>query len=148
MMKFLSRSANALTASDEAGHDRNVGPAVSYESVITTSSKVMPGVVFRINRISFGRRMELCRSIREITRRVEFLEAGSELNEKIEASLLAHEIDAMYLRWGLVGIEGLMIDGAVAASDQLIEKGPEELSREIVDAIKDQCGLGDEERKN
>ena len=73
-----------------------------------------PGVKFAIHRISFGRRMELSRRVREISRKAEFLEAGTELHEKIEANILAQEIDAMYLQWGLVSIEGLIIDGEPA----------------------------------
>jgi len=108
----------------------------------------MPGVTFAINRISFGRRMELSRRVREISQKGEFLEAGSELQEKIEASILSQEVDALYARWALVGIEGLTIDGEPAGTEQLLEKGPEVLMREIVSAIKEQLGLSDAERKN
>ena len=121
---------------------------VAYESVVSIASKILPGVSFSINRISFGRRMELSRRIREISRRVEFLEAGNQLQEKIEANILGQEIDAMYLSWGLVGIEGLTIDGEAATAAQLIETGPEGLTREIVSTIKEQCGLNEAERKN
>jgi hypothetical protein len=138
MMKFLSRSAeNCQTRAP-----------VSYESVITIESTAMPGVVFVINRISFGRRMELSRLVREISKKAEFLEAGTELQERIEAGILTHEVDAMYLRWGLVSVEGLTIDGAPAAGEQLMDRGPEALTQEIVAAIKAQCGLSEAERKN
>ena len=92
--------------------------------------------------------MELSRRVREISRKAEFLEAGTELHEKIEASILALEIDAMYLQWGLASIEGLIIDGEPATVTQLLEKGPEDLAREIVGAIREQCGLSEPERKN
>ncbi len=92
--------------------------------------------------------MELSRRVREISRKAEFLEAGTELHEKIEANILAQEIDAMYLQWGLVSVEGLTIDGDTATATQLLEKGPEDLAREIVGAIKEQCGLSEAERKN
>lgn len=135
MMKFLSRSA------ETAG-------AVSYDSVITIQSNTMPGVTFAINRISFGRRMELSRLVRELSKKAEFLEAGTELQERIEAGILAHEVDAMYLRWGLVSVEGLTIDGAPPTAEQLIDRGPEALTQEIVAAVKAQCGLSEAERKN
>jgi hypothetical protein len=138
MMKFLSRSAESC----------QTRAPVCYESVITTESTAMPGVVFVINRISFGRRMELSRLVREIGKKAEFLEAGTDLQERIEAGILAHEVDAMYLRWGLVSVEGLIIDGAPAAAEQLLDSGPEALTREIVAAIKAQCGLSEAERKN
>jgi hypothetical protein len=92
--------------------------------------------------------MELSRRVRELSQRAEFLSASSELHEKIEANILAQEIDAMYLHWGLVCIEGLIIDGQAADATQLLEKGPEDLAREVVGAIKGQCGLSEEERKN
>ena len=135
-MKFLSRSAEKS------------GIPVSYESVMTTESKAIPGVVFVINRISFGRRMELSRLVREISKKAEFLEAGTELQERIEAGILTHEVDAMYLRWGLVSVEGLTIDGTPATAEQLLDSGPEALTQEIVAAIKAQCGLSEAERKN
>lgn len=121
---------------------------VSYESVLKVDSKVRPGVRFAINRISFGRRMELSRRVREITQKLEFLGAGSELDEKIEAGMLAQEVDAMYLRWALVAVEGLEIDGEPATAEHLLDRGPDDLTREIVIAIKEQCGLSDAERKN
>ena len=54
----------------------------------------------------------------------------------------------MYLQWGLLSIEGLIIDGEPATATRLLEKGPEDLTREVVCAIKEQCGLSEPERKN
>ena len=122
--------------------------AVRYDSVFTIDSKTAPGVRFSIHRISFGRRMELSRRVREISRKAEFLEASTDVHERIEANILAQEIDAMYLEWGLLKIDGLIIDGQAANAAQLLEKGPEDLAREIVSAIKDQFGLSEAERKN
>jgi hypothetical protein len=144
-MKFLLRSDSKR---EEGGPSGKAGERVSYESALAIQSKVMPGITFVINRISFGRRMELSRRVREITQKTEFLEAGSELREKIEAGILAQEVDAMYLRWALVGVDGLEIDGEAATAEQLLDRGPEELAREIVIAIKEQCGLSEAERKN
>jgi hypothetical protein len=148
MMRFMSRSgkerSDAATGQGTASGNR----AVHYDSVISIDSKAAPGVKFAIYRISFGRRMELSRRVREISRKAEFLEAGTELHEKIEANILAQEIDAMYLQWGLVKIDGLIIDGESATALQLLEKGPENLAREVVGAIKEQCGLSEAERKN
>jgi hypothetical protein len=140
MMKYFSRLA------DRWGECKPC--QVSYESVLKIPSKALPGVAFVINRISFGRRMELSRLVREIGKKTEFLEAGSELQERIEAGILTHEVDAMYLRWGLVSVEGLTIDSVSADSEQLLKKGPEQLTQEIVAAIKAQCGLSEAERKN
>lgn len=144
-MNFLSRSGRTERASR---HASGVRARDSYESVVLVRSKAMPAVTFVINRISFGRRMELSRRAREISRKAEFLEAGSQLQEKIEGSILAQEVDTMYLSWGLVRIENLTIDGEAATAERLLERGPDELTREIVGAIKEQCGLSEGERKN
>src|ERR1700734_2356685 len=147
MMKFMSRLGKER---GEVGPAHGTIPqtgAWHYESVVSIDSKAAPGVKFAIHRISFGRRMELSRRVREITRKAEFLEASTELHEKIEANILAQEIDAMYLQWGLVRVEGFIIDGEPATAAQLLEKGPEDLAREVVSAIKEQCGLSEAERK-
>jgi hypothetical protein len=141
-MRFLSRLANRELNTLAAESP------IAYESVISTDSKTIPGVRFVIHRISFGRRMELSRRIREIGQKFEFLAAGNDVQEKFEAGILAQQIDAMYLHWGLAGVEGLTIDGEAATAAHLIEKGPEELAREIVSTIKAQCGLSESERKN
>jgi len=148
MMRFMLRSGKER--GDAAAGQGSISPngAVHYESVVSIDSKAAPGVSFAIHRISFGRRMELSRRVREISRKAEFLDAGTELHEKIEANILAQEIDAMYLQWGLVKIDGLIIDGEAASTVQLLEKGPEDLAREVVGAIKEQCGLTEAERKN
>jgi hypothetical protein len=148
MMKFMSRLDKERR---EVGGGEGMVPrdgAFQYESVISIESKAVRGVRFAIHRISFGRRMELSRRVRELSRKAEFLEAGTELHEKIEASILAQEIDAMYIHWGLLSIEGLIIDGEPATAVRLLEKGPEELTREVVSAIKEQWGLSETERKN
>jgi hypothetical protein len=144
MMKFLSRSDSKKERSESA----SAGTRVSYESAVTIESKVMPGVKFVVNRVSFGRRMELSRRVREITQKLEFLEAGNEFDEKIEAGILAQKVDAMYLRWALVAVDGLQIDGEPATVEHLLDRGPDDLAREIVVAIKEQCGLSGAERKN
>lgn len=121
---------------------------VQYESTVTRASQSMPGVTFVVSRMSLGRRMELSRKIRELSRRAEFLQAGSEAQEKIEAGILAQEVDGLYVHWGLVSIAGLTIDGAPADAGLLLEKGPEPLACEIATAVREQCGLSEAERKN
>jgi len=149
MMRYFSRLAKGQEQRAREPERRNGGsPTATYDSVLDIGSKAMPGVTFAINRISFGRRMELARRVREISQRMGFLAAGSQLEEKIDANLLRHEIEGTYLRWGLIRIDGLTIDGEPATADRLLERGPEELTHEIVDAIKAQCGLSEDERKN
>jgi hypothetical protein len=120
----------------------------AWESRIWFDAEAMEGVRYEIVRVSFGRRIELARRIREIGRKMEFLEAGANEKETLEATVLAAEIDRAYLEWGLVSIEGLEIDGAGATPEMLIERGPVELAVEILGRIKSECGMSGDERKN
>jgi hypothetical protein len=97
--------------------------------------------------MSLARRIDLTRRIRELGRKYEFLESGG-VSEQLEAAVLAQEIDRTYIEWGLAGIDGLDIDGEEANPQSLVLKGPEILCREAVDAIKSECWLSGEERKN
>jgi len=101
-----------------------------------------------VARISVARRIELARKIREIGRKVEFLEAGKDPREKLEAAVLTAEIDRVYLEWGLEEIQALTIDGDAATPAALIEKGPLDLAKEMLGRIKRECGLSEEQRKN
>jgi hypothetical protein len=92
--------------------------------------------------------MQLARAVLELSRQMEFREAGAGVDDKIQANILSFEIDRLYLQWGLVKVSGLTIDGVDATAELLAEKGPEDLVREIVDTVKQQCGLSDGERKN
>jgi hypothetical protein len=106
------------------------------------------GVRYQIRRISFGIRIELARRIREVGRKAEYLEAGNDVRDKLEATVLGAEIDRVYLDWGLVGVEGMEIDGEAATAASLIDSGPVELAAEILGRIKAECGLTEDERKN
>jgi hypothetical protein len=104
-------------------------------------------VTFVLAKMSFGRRVELTRRLREIAQRVEFLEAGS-AREKIDAALLNSEIDRLYVLWGLREVRGLELDGEPGTPESLAAIGPEELFREALAAVKAECGLTEAERKN
>jgi|SRR5579871_834565 len=119
-----------------------------YESSVRVESKIQPGVAFVITRMSFGRRMDLVRQIRELAVRCEFLESGKSAEEKLEAALLSAEIDRLYVTWGLRELIGLEVDGNPATPEMLASAGPEELFREAVSAVKAECGLSEAERKN
>ena len=120
----------------------------SYESSAWFDAESHAGVRYGIARVSFGRRIELARRIREIGRKMEYLAATGEVLEKLEATVLAAEIDRAYLEWGWIGVEGLTIDGAAATPETAIEKGPAELADEILARIKAEWGLTEGERKN
>jgi hypothetical protein len=92
--------------------------------------------------------MELMRRIRELACKLEFLRAGSEPRDRMDATLVCSEIEREYVAWGLKEISGLDLDGSPATPDSLVAVGPEELVREVVDAIKAETGLSEAERKN
>ena len=123
-----------------------------WDSRVWLDAAAMEGVRYEIVRVSFGRRIELARRIREIGRKMEYLEAGGTLDngarETLEATVLGAEIDRAYLEWGLVSIEGLEIDGEAATPAALVERGPVELAMEILARIKAECGMSEDERKN
>jgi len=121
---------------------------MNYETTRTINSETCIGVTFSVHRMSFGRRMELTRRVRELSHRLEFSQAGADLKDKIDAALLAAEIDRLYVEWGLVRIDGLELDDAPATPESLFESGPEQLCREAIAAVKAECGLSEEERKN
>jgi hypothetical protein len=121
---------------------------MTYESVVVVDSQAASGVTYTVARVSFERRMELMRRIRELARRMEFLEAGQEPADRMDAALLRVEIDRIYLLWGLRAISGLELDGKPATPELLAEAGPEDLFREALAAVRSETGLTAAQRKN
>ena len=121
---------------------------MEYLSTRAHEASSIPGVRFVVRRMSLGRRIELTRLVSELSRKIEFLQAGNGEREQIEAAWLASEVDGVYLRWGLESVEGLSIDGEVATVDAAVERGPEELCREMLVAIRAETALSEAERKN
>jgi hypothetical protein len=120
-----------------------------YQSVVEVASERAPGVRYRVERMSFGRRLELVRQLKDLLGRLEFLQAAPQSpQQQAEAALLAGEIDRLYLRWGLRSVEGLEIDGQPATPDALLERGPETLVDEALAAVRREAGLSEAERKN
>jgi hypothetical protein len=124
------------------------GSGADYDSVEWFDAEAVPGVRFAVARMSFGRRVELVRRLREIGRKAEFLEAGTDTREKLESAVLAGDVDRAYLEWGLADVEGLSIDGETATVEELIAKGPVALALEVLAKVKAECGLSEDERKN
>ncbi len=56
------------------------------------------------------------RRVRELARRVEFLGAGKDPEDKMDAALLQAEIEQLYVTWGVKAVEGLTVDGANAGT--------------------------------
>jgi hypothetical protein len=121
---------------------------MQYESVRMMELKSAPGVRVTITRMSFGRRIELMQQVRDLGSRIEFLEAGNGFKDKVEANILWGQIDRLFLQWGLRAIDGLTLDGKPATPEALVADGPEDVCREVLEAIKRECGLTEEERKN
>lgn len=121
---------------------------MNWNSRKVVASKERPGVEFVVALMTFGRRVELMRQVRDLATRLEYFEAGQDAKNGMEASLLGAEIDRLYLRWGIEEIRGLEIDGQPATVDALIERGPEELFVEALAAVRAECGLDENERKN
>src|SRR5665213_3263636 len=108
--------------------------AKSWSSRKIIASNECPGVEFVIARMTFGRRIELMRRVRDLAARLEYFEAGRDAKNGMEASLLGAEIDRLYIRWGVEEIRGLTIDDAPASVNALVEGGPEELFFEALTA--------------
>jgi hypothetical protein len=121
---------------------------MNYDSCAAVASTSRPGVSFAIRRMSLDRRVELTKRLRDLFQKIEFLQAGPDPRESMEAALLATEVEREYLLWGLVEVKGLDIDGQPATPESLAAAGPEDLCREIVAAIKAESGLTEAERKN
>ena len=121
---------------------------MQYEPTIEVRSAWAPTVHYRIERMSFGRRLELTRQVRGLLAKQEFHAAGDAPLDRVEASTLAMEVDQLDWNWGLQSIDGLSIGNEAATKESLFHSGPEPLVHEILAAIKLECGLSEEERKN
>jgi hypothetical protein len=122
--------------------------ATTWQSRTAIPSESWPGVEFVIARITFGRRLELMKRVRDLAVRLEYFDAGREEKNRIEASLLGAQLDRVYIEWGLEEVRGLEIDGEPATPASLVERGPEKLFQEALAAVKAECGLTEQERKN
>lgn len=122
--------------------------AMNYESLITKESCAVPGVRFRIRRLSLSRRMDLVRRIREAGEGLAFYEAGETVSERARTAEIRARIDAIYVQWGLESVEGLSIDGIPACPQSLLDRGPLALATEIAEAIREELFLNENDRKN
>ena len=117
-----------------------------YYSVLRKESALYSGVCYEVERMSFGRRLELMKAVREATQRIEFLEASGNTG-RMAAAILSAEVDQLYIRWGLKEVTGLIIDGLPATPESLLATGPEELVQEALALIKSECSLNEGEKK-
>lgn len=119
-----------------------------YESYLTVESRACPGVRFRVRRLSLARRMELVRLIRETGEKLAFHMAGDSVTDTAQAGEIRARMDDLYIRWGLDEISGLAIDGEPASLESFLDRGPDALAREIVEAIQGELFLNEDARKN
>lgn len=121
---------------------------MNYLSTVRCESQTLPGVCYEIKKLSLAGRLELLRVVRREGRDLEFHSASDAVADQLRARELTASIEAIYIRWGLSRVEGLSIDGEPATPESLLEKGPESLCNEIAEAIRRECFLSEEERKN
>src|SRR5207344_1268640 len=115
----------------------------SYASETVVESRVVPGVTFTIAKMSFARRVDLVRRVRELARRTEFLAASGGNGDQMDAVLLKAEIERLYVAWGVKAVSGLVVDNHEAGPELLAEAGPEELFREALAAVRRETGLSE-----
>jgi hypothetical protein len=132
----------------DKGKAANGNARGGYASEAVVESRTVPGVTFTLAKMSFGRRVELMRRVRELARRAEFLAASEGSGDKMDAALLQSEIERVFVMWGVKAVSGLVVDARVAGPELLAEAGPEELFREALAAVRRETGLSEEERKN
>ena len=125
----------------------STGLSARYETTLWKVSTSVPGVRYCVRRASLRQRIELVRRARELSLRNEFLKAGNS-SDQLEATLADLYVQQLYLEWGLMEVAGFTIDGHKPSASTLIEKGPETLAKEIVEAIQEELSLSENERKN
>jgi hypothetical protein len=119
----------------------------SHTSIEWRASRTVPGVRFAIRRPSLGQRIALTKNVRELALKYEFLKAG-EPADQLEAALADLLVRKLYIEWGIAELDGLRIDGKIATPRMLVESGPERLSDEVIETIRGELELSDQERKN
>ena len=121
---------------------------MDYQTTLKVKSTACPGVSFAVRRSSFSRRLILLRQVRDLLAQMDFQSGGASQADQFAAAHLQKQVDLTYLRWGLALVDGLKIDGEAANADTVIDRGPEELVREVLTAIHQQLGLSEDQRKN
>jgi hypothetical protein len=105
-------------------------------------------VRYRIAKMSLRRRAALMQEVADLFAELEFQEAGTDCQSQLRARQLQLRLEAAYIRWGLLEVAGLVIDGEAADADRLLEHGPERLAHEVAQSIRTESGLSEAEVKN
>jgi hypothetical protein len=120
----------------------------SWRSAEEYGSAKYPGVRYKVLKMSMARRLDLTRRVKDLMKNLEFLNAGTTATDKVDAAILSGEMDRLYWDFGLESIDGLDINGETTTPAGQFDRGPEELSREILQRIKQNLQLGPDEQKN
>ena len=120
----------------------------SWRSADEYKSTLYPAVKYRISKMSMGRRIELTKRVKDLMKQIEFASAGVGAADKVDAAILAGQMDKLYWEFGLESIDGLEINGEQVTPAEQFERGPEDLSKEILQRIKANCCVSEDERKN
>jgi len=121
---------------------------MDHESTFTYDAQTAPGVTVRLRKMTFGRRLDLLKKVGDLAKRATALSAGTSEGEQLDAELAKGLSDKAVVEWGLEAVSGLRIDTEPATPELLIERGPEELVREILGVVQKQLGLSETEIKN
>lgn len=121
---------------------------VVYASEREFLSASYPGIRFAVKRCSAARRIELIERLAKHASHFEALRASERMDDRVQAEALRIRMDFEYLDWGLLRISGLRIDDETPNAQLLFDRGPESLVAEIVQHIRNECELSENERKN
>lgn len=117
-------------------------------SIVTVESTQYPGVTFTIRRMTLRQRITLLRDLHALYREQEFSTSGSSHADKINAQISSLRIEEVFLRWGVVDLQGLVVDGKAVEIDEVSERAPEGLVSEILAQIRECVNLTVDEVKN
>lgn len=131
MTNSVSRSRNAEVAS-----------SCHYESI------TYPGVSFTIRQMTLRHRIKLLKEVHDLYREAEFSTAGSSKADRLNAQLSSLRVDEVFLRWGVIAVEGLVVDGRPIAADEVGELAPECLASEMLSRVRECMSLSSDEEKN
>ncbi len=127
---------------------------LDYSSTYTIDSKECPGVKVTLRKMTEGVSIALQRSLAPAMEKLaqihedvedakamgeaESLKRLLEIGER-QGMILRGDINPAWFRQGFVSCEGLTIDGKAATAELILNAGPRELYREILDAIQDEA---------
>lgn len=122
--------------------------SMDFQSSKSFESLVCDGVKFTVRRMTLRQRISLLNELHTLYREREFNSAGGSKADEIKAQISNLLIDEVFLRWGVVAIDGLYVDGKPLCVDELAEKAPERLVSEILGRLRECITLTPDEEKN